>query len=202
MNRPVCYCQAVISKNFLASLNTSAARRRLLDTATRLFYEAGIHAVGVDRIIAEAGVAKATFYKHFPSKDDLVVAYLEEIDRAGRAAVASLPKQPPREMISAVMGRVGEAVTSGDWRGCPFLNAAAEYPDAASPVRQVISARRLWYHDSLQNLLEQEGDPTPSVTASLLVALSDGLLESAYLDDAEGVPALVREAVARLLDRS
>ena len=65
------------------------ARRRLLDTATRLFYEAGIHAVGIDRIIAEAGVAKATFYNHFPSKDDLVVAYIEEQDRLGRAAVVT-----------------------------------------------------------------------------------------------------------------
>ncbi|MQW73910.1 TetR family transcriptional regulator [Sinorhizobium medicae] len=179
----------------------SSARRRLLDAATRLFYEGGIHAVGIDRIIAEAGVAKATFYNHFPSKDDLVVAYLEEIDRLGRAAVAALPKQPPRKAISAIMGGISEAVTAGGWRGCPFLNAAAEYPDPASPVRQAIDARRAWYHDSLENLLAEDGDPAPSVTASLLVALSDGLLESAYLDGAESVPALVREAVARLLDR-
>jgi AcrR family transcriptional regulator len=178
-----------------------SARRRLLDTATRLFYERGVHAVGIDRIIAEAGIAKATFYNHFPSKDDLVVAYLEEIDRLGRAAVAALPKQPPRKMISAIMGRISEAVTAGGWRGCPFLNAAAEYPDPASPVRQAINARRIWYHDTLKNLLEEDDDPAPSVTASLLVAASDGLLESAYLDDAESVPALVREAVTRLLDR-
>lgn len=181
--------------------DAGSARRRLLDTATRLFYENGIHAVGIDRIIAEAGVAKATFYNHFPSKDDLVVAYLEEIDRLGRAAVAVLPKQPARRMISAIMERISEAVTAGGWRGCPFLNAAAEYPDPASPVRQAINARRVWYHDSLRHLLAEDDDPTPSVTAALLVALSDGLLESAYLDDAEDVPALVREAVARLLDR-
>jgi AcrR family transcriptional regulator len=179
----------------------SSARRRLLDTATQLFYKGGIHAVGIDRIIAEAGVAKATFYNHFPSKDDLVVAYLEEIDRLGRAAVAALPKQSPRKTISAVMGRISEAVVAGGWRGCPFLNAAAEYPDPASPVRQAINARRVWYHDSLRQLLAEDGDPTPSVTASLLVAVSDGLLESAYLDDAESVPDLVREAVPRLLDR-
>jgi AcrR family transcriptional regulator len=188
-------------KTSLSPAETGSARRRLLDTATRLFYQGGIHAVGIDRIIAEAGVAKATFYKHFPSKDDLVVAYLEEIDRLGRAAVAALPKQSPRKMISAVMGRISEAVTAGGWRGCPFLNAAAEYPDPASPVRQAINARRVWYHNSLENLLAEDGDPAPPVTASLLVALSDGLLESAYLDDAESVPALVREAVARLLDR-
>jgi AcrR family transcriptional regulator len=173
----------------------------LLDTATRLFYERGIHAVGIDRIIAEAGVAKATFYKHFPSKDDLVVAYLEEIDQHGRTAVAALPKQPPREMIAAIMRRISEAVVAGGWRGCPFLNAAAEYPDPASPVRRAIDARRVWYHDSLRDLLAAGGDPAPSVTASLLVTVSDGLLESAYLDDPEKVPALVREAVARLLLR-
>jgi AcrR family transcriptional regulator len=176
-------------------------RRRLLETATRLFYQGGIHAVGIDRIIAEAGVAKATFYKHFPSKDDLVVAYLEEIDRLGRAAVAALPKQPPRKMISAIMERISEAVVAGGWRGCPFLNAASEYPDSTSTVRQVIDGRRTWYHDSLRNLLAEDGDPNPSVTASLLVAVSDGLLETAYLDDPESVPPLVRAAVARLLDR-
>ena len=84
----------------------SVARRRLLDTATRLFYAEGIRAVGIDRIIAQAGVAKATFYNHFPSKDDLVLAYVEEQDRLGREAVAALPKQPPRKMIAAIMGRI------------------------------------------------------------------------------------------------
>jgi len=177
------------------------ARRRLLDTATRLFYAEGIRAVGIDRIIAEAGVAKATFYNHFPSKDDLVLAYIEQQDRAGRDAVSALPEQPPRAMIAAIMGRISEAVVAGGWRGCPFLNAAAEYPDPASPVRQAIDARRAWYHDSLRQLLAADGDPAPSVTASLLVALSDGLLEAAYLDDPEDVPALVVEALGRLLIR-
>lgn len=179
----------------------SAARRRLLDTATRLFYTEGIRAVGIDRIIAEAGVAKATFYNHFPSKDDLVLTYIKEQDRLGRDAVSALPEQPPRAMISAVMGRISAAVVAGGWRGCPFLNAAAEYPDPTSAVRQAIDARRTWHHDVLRELLLADGDPTPSVTASLLVALSDGLLEAAYLDDPKGVPALVAEALERLLAR-
>ncbi|HTV71377.1 MAG TPA: TetR/AcrR family transcriptional regulator [Rhizobiaceae bacterium] len=176
-----------------------SARQRLLDTATRLFYKNGIHAVGIDRIIAEAGIAKATFYNHFPSKDDLVVAYIEEQDRLGRAAVAALPKQAPRKMIGAIMGRIGDAVVGGGWRGCPFLNAASEYPDAASAVRRAIDARRIWYHGILRDLLEADGDPASATTASLLVAMSDGLLESAYLDDPEKIPGLVREGVERLL---
>jgi len=179
--------------------SASAPRRRLLDTATRLFYTEGIRAVGIDRIIAEAGVAKATFYNHFPSKDDLVLAYIEELDQLGRAAVAALPEQPPREGIAAVMGRISAAVVAGGWRGCPFLNAAAEYPDPGSPVRQAIDARRAWYHGVLRTLLAADGDPAPAVTASLLVALSDGLLEAAYLDDPQGVPGLVEEGLQRLL---
>ena len=179
----------------------SAARRRLLDTATRLFYAEGIRAVGIDRIIAEAGVAKATFYNHFPSKDDLVLAYIEEQDRLGREAVAALPKQRPRKMIAAIIGRISDAAVAGDYRGCPFLSAAAEYPDPASPVRQAIDARRAWYHGVLRQLLAEDGDQAPSVTASLLVALSDGLLEAAYLDDPESIPSLVSEALARLLVR-
>ncbi len=179
----------------------SPARRRLLDTATRLFYAEGIRAVGIDRIIAEAGVAKATFYNHFPSKDDLVLAYIEEQDRLGREATAALPKQPPRKMIAAVMGRISTAALAGDYRGCPFLNAAAEYPDPQSPVRRAIEARRDWYHGILRKLLQEDGDPTPSLTASILVALGDGLLETAYLDDPKSIPALIKEALSRLLVR-
>lgn len=179
----------------------AGAARRLLDTATRLFYTEGIRAVGIDRIIAEAGVAKATFYNHFPSKDNLVLAYIDEQDRLGRDAVSALPEQPPRAMIAAIMGRISQAVVAGGWRGCPFLNAAAEYPDPTSPVRQAIAARRAWYYNVLREHLAADGDPAPSVTASLLVALSDGLLEAAYLDDPESVPALVDEALKRLLGR-
>lgn len=188
-------------KKSSAAPETNQPRRRLLDTATRLFYTEGIRAVGVDRIIGEAGVAKATFYNHFPSKDDLVLAYVEEQDRLGRDDVAALPKRAPREMIAAVLGRIGTAVLAGPWRGCPFLNAAAEYPDPKSPVRQAIAARRDWYDGLLRKLLAADGDPAPAVTASLLVALSDGLLELAYLDDPKSVPGLVDAALERLLPR-
>ena len=150
-------------------------------------------AVGID--------ASSRHYNHFPSKDDLVLAHVEEEDRLEREAVAALPKQAPREIIAAILGRISDAGVTGDYRGCPFLNAAAEYPDSASPVRQAIDARRVWYHGVLRQLLVEDGDRTPSVTASLLVAMSDGLLEIAYMDDPESVPSLVREALARLLVR-
>jgi AcrR family transcriptional regulator len=189
------------SASLASTPSAMPARRRLLETATRLFYAEGVHAVGIDRIIAEAKVAKATFYNHFPSKDDLVVAYLDEQDRLGRAAVAALPRQPPFEMIVAILGRIGTAADAGGYRGCPFLNAAAEYPDRSSPVRRLIERRRAWYRETFERLVTEIGGPQPAITAGLLVALSDGLLESAYLDDPATVPALIRAGVAALLPR-
>ena len=86
---------------------------------------------------------------------------------------SALPANPTVPAISA-------AAVAGGFRGCPFLNAAAEYPDPESPVRRAVDARRAWYHGRLRELLAADGDPAPEVTASLLVALSDGLLEIAY----------------------
>ncbi|HEY3141791.1 MAG TPA: TetR/AcrR family transcriptional regulator [Acidimicrobiales bacterium] len=179
---------------------TSRARRRLLDTATRLFYAEGVHAVGIDRIIAEAQVAKATFYNHFESKDELVRAYIEEQDQLGRAAVAQLPEQPPRERLFALFDRYGEAARQPGYRGCPFLNAAAEYPDPASPVRQAIADHRRWNRDLLRDLLAADGHPEPARTADILIVLGDGLLVSGELDDPKAVPAVTRDAVRRVLD--
>jgi len=104
-------------------------------------------------------------------------------------------------VASAILGRISTAGMAGDFRGCPFLNAAAEYTDPVSPVRRAIDARRAWYHGVLRDLLAADGDPAPEVTASLLVALSDGLLEIAYLDDPRSVPALIEAGLARLLPR-
>lgn len=116
----------------------AAPRERILSTASDLFYREGIHRVGVDRIIGEAGVAKATFYRHFPSKDDLVVAWLQgpearwlewvrpEVER--RAA-------RPEERLLAVFDVLGEWFADAHFRGCAFVNSGAETPDPSHPVR-------------------------------------------------------------------
>jgi AcrR family transcriptional regulator len=178
----------------------STARRRLLGTASRLFYAEGIHAVGIDRIIAEAGIAKATFYNHFASKDELVRAYIQAQDQSGRDAVLLLPQQPPRVMIFAILDRIGEAALQPDYRGCPFMNATAEYPDPAHPVREAIDEHRQWYHDLIRGLLVADGHTNPDRTAEILVILSDGLLSSGYVDDPTELRELTREAVTRVLD--
>jgi AcrR family transcriptional regulator len=180
--------------------NESAARRRVLDTATRLFYAEGVHAVGIDRIIEEARVAKATFYNHFPSKDELVRAYIEEQDQLGRAATSRLARLPPRETIFAIFARIGEAALQPGYRGCPFLNAAAEYPDPANPVRRAVDDHRRWFRDLLRGLLLADGHQDPVRTADILVILDAGLLISGEFDDPAELPAIIRDAVARVLD--
>jgi AcrR family transcriptional regulator len=180
--------------------NESAARRRVLDAATRLFYAEGVHAVGIDRIIDEARVAKATFYNHFPSKDELVCAYVEEQDRLGRAAISQLPKQPPRNTIFAIFARIGEAALQPGYRGCPFLNAAAEYPDRTNSVRRAVDDHRRWFRDLLRGLLIADGHQDPDRTADILVILDDGLLISGEFDDPAELPAIIRDAVTRALD--
>jgi AcrR family transcriptional regulator len=177
---------------------TSPARTRLLQTATRLFYAQGVHAVGVNRIIAEAGVAKATFYQHFPTKDDLVRAYVNEQSQLQRATAAQLPQATPGDRVLAIFDNIGETGHQPSYRGCPFVNAAAEYPDPAHPVRQAIAEHRRWFRGLLGDLLTADGHPDPERTADLLVALKDGLFVGADLDD-PAHRSLIRDAVTRLL---
>jgi AcrR family transcriptional regulator len=178
---------------------TSPARTRVLETATRLFYAEGVHAVGIDRIIAEAGVAKATFYHHFPAKDELVRAYVKEQSQLQRATAAQLPEAPPRDMVLVIFDAIGELGRDPGYRGCPFVNAAAEYPDPAHPVRQAIAEHRRWFRGLLRDLLAADGHPDAEGTADILVALKDGLLVGSDLDD-PARQSLIRDAVTRLLD--
>jgi AcrR family transcriptional regulator len=183
-----------------SSVSESPARRRVLDTATALFYAEGVHTVGIDRIIAEAGVAKATFYHHFPAKDELVRAYVETQSRLGQAAIAQLGTRSPRAMLTAVFDQIADAAELPGWRGCPFLNAAAEYPDPASPVRQAIETHRRWKRALLVELLTQDGRPDPARTADVLTALSDGFLVTSHLDKPPNFREVIHAALTAVLD--
>lgn len=180
----------------------SPARTRILETATRLFYAEGVRAVGIDRIIAEAAVAKATFYHHFPAKDDLVCAYVEDQSRLHQTITAQLAADTPRDTLLAVFDLLGEAGRRPDYRGCPFVNAAAEYPDNAHPVRQAVARHREWFRGLLLDLLKAAGDPAPERTADILVVLRDGLAVGCDLDDPAILQPMIRDSVTRILDRA
>ncbi|MGW4065677.1 TetR/AcrR family transcriptional regulator [Amycolatopsis sp. NPDC004747] len=169
---------------------------RLLATAARLFYAEGIHAVGVERLVSEAAVTRATFYRHYPTKDDLVAAYLAETSRRIREGVAAARAgRPPREALAETMAVVGDATCEEGFRGCQFLNAAAEYPDPESRVRQVIDDHRQWFFGVLREQAAALGHPEPDHAARVLVLLRDGALHGGELDDAGEVRTTLRRAV-------
>ena len=112
----------------------SAARRRIVETADRLFSAHGLRAVGIDRVIAEAGVAKMTLYHHFPTKDDLIVAALEHRDAAVMAYFrAAVEPVPPAGRLDALFDALKTWFASPDFRGCAFANAIAALADPAHP---------------------------------------------------------------------
>lgn len=162
----------------------SAARERLLRTATGLFYGEGIHAVGVDRIVAEAGVTRATFYRHFPGKEDLVEAYVGVEDASIRALfdAARSGTDDPRALAAAVVDGIAEDVARHHTRGCPFINAAAEYPDAGSPVRVAVHRHREWFRGTLEEVARGLGADDPEAVAGQLVLLRDAAMVGGYLD--------------------
>ncbi|MYT75261.1 MULTISPECIES: TetR/AcrR family transcriptional regulator [unclassified Streptomyces] len=179
----------------------SEARARLLDTATRIFYAEGIHSVGVDRIIAEAQVTRATLYRHFTGKEDLVLAYLDQADREmrGLAETAQAAEESAADKIRAVCRTITAGIQSPGFRGCAFLNAAAEYPDPEHPVHRAVLAHRQWFQDTVTDLLSRTGDTPAEAAARHLVMLRDGAMASGCLSDPKRVSETFLQGVEGIL---
>jgi AcrR family transcriptional regulator len=179
----------------------SEARQRLLTTATRIFYADGIHAVGVDRIIAEAKVTRATFYRHFPSKDDLVVSYLKDVHQMDRGAVTAAIAAPttPAESLLAIARAIAANIQSPGFRGCAFLNAAAEFPDAEHPVHAQLIAHRQWFLDTVTTLMAQVAEESSDAAARHFVMLRDGAMAAGCLHDSAVVADTFLRGVEGLL---
>lgn len=180
---------------------TSEARTRLLNTATKIFYGEGIHSVGIDRITAEAKVTRATLYRHFTGKEELVLAYLGQADQGIRAQVAAAQKSAgsPADKVRAVAGSITEGIRSPGFRGCAFLNAVAEYPDPTHPVHQAVLAHRAWFLDTITQLLAEVGDAPAAPAARHLVMLRDGAMAAGCLFDPELISETFLQAVEGIL---
>jgi AcrR family transcriptional regulator len=182
----------------------SAARQRILDTAFRLFYAHGIRGVGVDRIIAESGVAKATFYKHFPAKDDLVLAYLDKVDKAWtgqlRAAAADAGPEPADQLVG-MFDALATACRREGYRGCAFINAAAEN-EAGTPIHDRTLAHKDAVRAWVASLAGEAGAPDPDTLARTLTLLLDGGLASGSMDGRPDAPVAAKAAAQALVDAS
>ncbi|MEU8379853.1 TetR/AcrR family transcriptional regulator [Streptosporangium sp. NPDC048865] len=179
----------------------SEARSRLLNTATRLFYAEGIHAVGIDRIVSEAQVTRATLYRHFPGKEDLVLAYLNEADRIMRSQAdgAVAAGLPPADTVRALSTSIAQGIRSPGFRGCAFLNAAAEYPDPESPARKAVLAHRRWFLETVTQLLTEVRETGAEPAARHFVMMRDGAMAAGCLFDPELVCETFLHGVERLV---
>ncbi len=179
-----------------------SARDRILDTAFRLFYAHGIRGVGVDTIIAESDVAKATLYKHFPSKDELALAYLDRADAAWlcalrTAAQAAGPR--PRDQLVGMFDALATTCRRDGYHGCAFINTAAEVPPG-SPVHVRTVAHKQAVRDWIRDLSAQAGARNPDALAGGLTLILDGALSAGVLDADPAVPAAAAHAAAALVD--
>jgi AcrR family transcriptional regulator len=184
------------------SKRTGSVRERLLQAADELFYEEGVHIVGIDRVLARAGVAKASLYGTFGSKDELVRAYLEGrgLRIQERIAKRIAGHEGPRDRILSVFDQLSERVADGSFRGCAFINACAEGAPGATPAREVAAAHRAWRCDLFAKLARELGVPDPVETGRELSLLYDGALVASSMDSDSGAPATARKLAESLLD--
>ena len=175
----------------------SAARpgERILAAADKLFYEQGIRAVGVDTIAAEAGVSKRTLYNYYPTKDDLIAAYL-----TARFKHIAPSDAPAREQILAYFERIEAMVADGSFRGCPLVNAVTEIGDrkhaAIALAVQFKEQRRQWYRALLARLQVKD----PDALATQLQLLIEGVLATSLVRGDPGAARAARAAAEVLLD--
>ncbi|MEV4139650.1 helix-turn-helix domain-containing protein [Dactylosporangium sp. NPDC049742] len=182
------------------------ARDRLLDTAERLFYAEGIRSVGVDRIVAESGVGRASMYRHFPGKDDLVVAVLVRRDEAWRAwlrdAVDRLAGPVPADRDDrplAVFDALAERFARDDFRGCAFINTIVETADPGSVAHEVADAHKKAVTAYVDGLLAAAGYQRHTALAGQFVLLMDGAIVTALRERTPAAAGLARSTAVALL---
>ncbi len=199
IDRPVCTVKPCPRKK-----NEGTARDRLLNAADELFYREGVHRVGIDRVIERAGVAKASLYSAFGSKEELVVAYLEAraARRAARLEARVARYEKPRDKILAVFDLLRERVTEPEFRGCAFVRASSEGPQEDGKVTEVCRAARGWTRELLVGLARDFGARNPERLAQQLALLYDGVLVAASLDRNPAAAAEARALAEQLLDAS
>jgi AcrR family transcriptional regulator len=176
------------------------ARERLLEVADRLFYEEGVHAVGIDRVLEESGVAKGSLYYNFGGKDDLVRTYLQNrhAQWAARIDAQLATAARPADKVLAVFDALADLFAQPGFHGCAFINAAAEAPDGSAAA---LAAKdfRTWLHQLFAVLVAEAGYRDAGKLTGQLVLLYDGANISAQMDGNPAAAAAARDAAASLL---
>jgi AcrR family transcriptional regulator len=177
-------------------------RRRILDAAGASFYENGFQAIGVDALAERARVSKMTLYRHFPSKDDLIVSVLNEFDEAAQGFYGQLmaKAKTPRAKLVAVFTWIAERASESGCRGCAFQNGAAEFPDVDHVVHQAAFANKLATHAAYLEQAKAMGARDPRTLADQLLLLTDGAWAAARMWGAKSPAQSVVAAAKTLID--
>jgi AcrR family transcriptional regulator len=178
---------------------------RLVATASELFYREGVRAVGIQRVIEEAGVAKASLYAHFDSKDDLVAACLDQRVSAWRAHVETRLRGSTldaRGKLLAMFDVQVERIRNPEFRGCPLQSLSAEIAAPDHPAKRVLAGHRQWLRDLFTTLVTEAGLQPAAEVVGALVVLYDGAAAVALVDGSASLANHARWAVERLIDVS
>jgi AcrR family transcriptional regulator len=182
------------------SADPADIRERVLRTASALFYRQGVRAVGVDLVVEEAGVAKTSLYRHFGSKDDLVAAFLAREDRDFWNSWDRVAEQHNRDAMAeldAHMEWIAERIGRPNYRGCPQINVAAEFPEVDHPARRVAADHKRELRRRLRGVAERLGVERPDELAGQLSLLVNGaFVSSQVLGPGEALPLLRQTAHA------
>ena len=175
-----------------------SARDRLVTTAGALFYQNGYRGVGIDRVIADSGVAKATFYNHFPSKDDLIVAWIEQAARFGEGFEANIAAANPRPLLPIFDAYIELAVRPA-CMGCTFQGTAAEFPEPAHPAHAASLTVKKAVMARFETYAAAEGHARPKAIAEMLFLLLEGIWASVRMFGPHAAPLSHAKDAARAI---
>lgn len=189
--------------------NTNTPKDKLFQTAARLFYQHGYRAIGVDTIAAEARIGKMTLYRHYPSKDDLIVAFLRQSDADfwGYFEQSAADAPTARGKLQAFFDSLRDYVLSPDCYGCPFLNVASEFPETDYAGHQVALEHKQAVRAHFEQLAQEAGARQPKALANGLFLLMDGAYVAARMfgsspdNPAAGVADAARQLIEAHCDR-
>src|SRR6476619_3753205 len=183
---------------------TSEARQRILETADRLFYQEGVRAVGIDRIIAEAEVAKMSLYNHFPSKDDLILAVLkhreESVLQFFRSSMERHAKKA-KNQLRAFFAALKDFFESPGFRGCPFQNAAVELADPLHHGSEFVRGHKQRFSEFLRGLVEETVGKAGAKFAPVVSVLVEGAIVTAVIQGNSDAADVARDAALKLVNQ-
>ena len=183
----------------------SSKRDQLIDTAMRLFYENGFHATGIDKVLAESGCAKMTLYKHFKSKDELILAVIRRMDENIRndfMREVERRAKSPRDRLVALFDVLGDWIRGPEFKGCLFMHASGEYSDTDHPILGACAEHQRSVRKYMRDLAEQAGAGDPDALADELMVLEEGAIGRAHIMNNPDIATHAKRAAIKLIDHA